>query len=267
MPRFAAFCAQARASDLPALFAVSGTAYLALIAQQQGGHIAQLCGEVSLSELWHLIFAAPWLLSPGQLAFEWCLMVIAMMTPLIAPMLAYVRRTVFSELRKGAMAAFIFAYWATWCASIVVLFPLAVAVSALVGVYTDLLITLVLALIYSASPLAQRARNACHQAIRIEPFGTGAWLDSAKQGVVTGLRCIAACWPWMLVPFAIVTGHTIAMVIVGLYLFAERIAPPTRPTWQLPPAIETIFGPLVRRSEPLRKRNLNCFDKPGRGAA
>lgn len=247
MNRFAAFGAQLRASPLPALLAISIAAYLALMTLPSGGQTAVFCGSFNLSQLWWLIQSAPWLLSPGQLALDWSLMVIAMMTPLISPLLAYVRRSVSGRCRQGAVVAFLFAYWATWCASFVILFPLALGLLTLVGDQADLPVALAIALVYSASPIAQRARNACHLALRIAPFGARAWLDSAEQGGVTGLRCIAACWPWMLVPVSLVTGHTVLMIVVGIYLFAERIAPPTRPVWQIPPALETVLGPLVRR--------------------
>ena len=246
MQRFAAFSAQLRASSLPALFALSVAAYLALVTLPSGGQTAVFCGSFGFSQLWWLIQNAPWLLSPGKLALDWGLMVIAMMTPLIAPLLAYVRRSVSGEFRQGAVAAFLLAYWATWCASFVILFPLALGLLTLVGDQVDLPVALAIALVYSASPLAQRARNACHLALRIAPFGARAWLDSAWQGGVTGVRCMAACWPWMLVPITLVTGHTVLMIVVGIYLFAERIAPPARPVWQTPPALETVFGPLVR---------------------
>ncbi len=248
MIRFAAFSAQFRASALPALFVTSGAAYLVLAIRPHNGTVAELCGSLSASEFGRLVLTAPWMLSPGQLALDWGLMVIAMMTPLIAPVVSYVRRSVSADRRQGAMVTFFVAYWAVWCAAFLVLFPLAVVLTTLVGDQAGLPVALLIAMIYSASPLGQKARNACHQTIRMAPFGIRAWVDGARQGIATGLPCIAACWPWMLVPLTAVAGHMALMVIVGIYLFAERIAPHARPVWQMPRALETFFGPLILRS-------------------
>lgn len=244
MSRIAAFSAQVRASALPALFALSASAYVALAVLPQGGRVAEFCGNIRLSEIWRLAQAVPWLLSPSQLFIDWGLMVIAMMTPLIASPSAHVRRSVPPDRRTAAALVFLCAYWAIWCASFIILFPLAVALSTFAGDQANLPICLALALVFSASPLAQTARNACHKILRIAPFGTKTWIDSAAQGVISGTRCVAACWPWMLVPLAYQDGHTALMILVGIYLFAERIAPPSTAAWRIPPGFETLFGPF-----------------------
>ncbi|SDX94292.1 Predicted metal-binding integral membrane protein [Ruegeria halocynthiae] len=254
MTRYAAFGAQLSASSLPALFAISVSAYLALLLLPSGGALADLCGAISTSELGHLILTAPWLVSPGHIALDWGVMIIAMMTPLIAPILGYVRRSVSMDRKWGATIAFLGAYWAVWFASSLVLLPLVVALVTLTGDYADLPAAVLIALVFSASPMAQSARNACHHLCRITPFGPKAWIDSVRQGCDTGLRCIAVCWPWMLVPLTITTGHLTLMVIVGIFLFADRIAPPSRPRWQVPPAFETLLGPPMFRLGPNQLR-------------
>ncbi len=245
MGRFAAFTAQLSSSTLPYLFALSGAAYLALILLPQGGAIAELCGTLTVSDLGRLLLTAPWLVSPGQLAFDWGVMVVAMMTPLIAPLLSHARRSVTAERRWAATIAFLGAYWAVWWASFLMIFPLAIALTTVTGDDAGFPAALLIAMIYSASPAAQRARNACHVRLRI---GAHVFQDSARQGFFTGLRCIAACWPWMLVPLTVVTGHTALMAVIAFYLFADRITPPAQPGWQIPPAFETLFGPTAWRA-------------------
>ena len=201
---------------------------------------------------------------PGQLAADWWLMVVAMMTPLTALQVAHVRRSSLSGRRAAAMAAFLGAYWTTWFVTILFLFPLALALSSAVGDKADLPAALLLALIVSASPAAQRARNRCHRTGRIAAFGAWALAGCARQGLTTGASCVAACWPWMLVPTTVQSLHLTPMILVGAYLFADRIAPAAPPAWRLPPAWETLFGPLLTGSA--RRLAVGAAPRQGAGA-
>ena len=42
------------------------------------------------------------------------------------------------------------------------------------------------------------------------------------------------------------SAHLMPMILVGAYVFADRIAPAVPPLWGLPPAWDTLFGPLLR---------------------
>ncbi len=226
---------------------MSGAAYVALFLMSAGSSVWELCGSLTLAELGKVILTSPWAISPAALAADWGLMVVAMMTPLTTPQLAYVRRSVGPGFGAGATMSFLGAYWSIWCLSTVILVPLAMLLMALTGDRLGLPAVLLVAVIHSMSPLAQRARNACHHTVRISPFGASAWADSAGQGFATGLRCLAACWPWMLIPLVVTHGHTAVMMLIGFYLFADRIAPPASLAWRIPPAFETLFGPNLLR--------------------
>jgi predicted metal-binding membrane protein len=246
--RLAAFAAQIGPSPLPWLFALSAVAYLSLAARPAAGGVASLCGAFGVMDLWQVVQAAPLLWSPGQLAADWVLMVIAMMTPLTALQIAHVGRSSLPGRRAVSVAAFLGGYWTTWFLAIFILFPLGLLVPAIVGDSVDLLAVLGLALAFSASPAAQRARNRCHRMGRIPAFGATALFACARQGLANGGSCVAACWPWMLVPMMAQSYHFLLMLLVGVYLFAERIAPPAQPAWALPPAFGTLFGPVWSRA-------------------
>jgi predicted metal-binding membrane protein len=242
MRRLAAFVAQIGPSPLPWLFALSGVAYVALAALPLAGEVAALCGDIGIMDVWRLAQDTPSLWSPVEVALDWGLMVVAMMTPLTALQVAHVSRSSLPRRRLIGVAGFLVGYWATWFAAIFVLLPLGVVISSVFGKVGDLPAGLLLALVFSASPAAQWARNECHRTGRIPAFGARAVTGCAKQGLFNGTSCVAACWPWMLVPMTVQSGHLVAMLLVGIYLFAERLVPASRPMWRLPPAFETLFG-------------------------
>jgi len=241
--RLQAFRAPFSSSRLPGLLIMSGLAFsaLALLPHGELGHsMAQSgfshphgpIGWIALSE-----FAG------------WSLMVVAMMTPLVAHNLYSVRISVEPRLRLGATAAFLLGYWSIWCVAGIGLFPMANLARATMGEFTALAATTLGAIVYSASPVAQLGRNLCHQAARIRPFGLSALSTSARFGGITAMRCALVCWPWMIAPMTTPTYHILSMILVTAYLFADRIAPPSTPRWQTPPALETVFGPRLTHGE------------------
>lgn len=247
MQRLRAFFAQARSGPAPVLFAISAAAFAALLLLPQASAIAAICGRASLESLvWSTGIALSW--SPGLLALEWALMVLAMMTPLVAPQIAHVLRSSVRSRRLAAAATFLAAYLCWWLLAGILLLPLALLLSLMLPSEAGIFAMVVLASLWSASPAAQAARNRCHLAARIRAFGPGAYLDCLRQGTLTAAACIAACWPWMLVPMAVEAGHLAAMLAVMAYLFAERIAPAASPRWRLSPAFETVFGPAHLRA-------------------
>jgi predicted metal-binding membrane protein len=241
--RFAAFAAQASDGPLPRLLALSAAAYTALAVLPQAGGVALLCGRTTIVDLWYLAQLTPRLWSLWGLVADWALMVVAMMTPLTALQVAHVRRSSLSSHRVASVTAFLAGYWATWFAAFPVLLILALSLASLVGEDADLPAALLIALAFSASPAAQWARNRCHRTGRIPAFGVRSLFGCARQGLANGTSCVAACWPWMLVPMAVQSSHLAAMFLVGAYLFADRISPAARVGWRLPPAWETLFGP------------------------
>lgn len=251
MRRLCAFSAQLSGGVLPWLFVISAFAFLASMALMRAEGLAAFCGALSTRQIGELLVSAPWLVSPGQIALAWGLMVVAMMTPLVSPILSHVRRSVPGGKRLSASIAFLAAFWAIWWASLIVLLPITVLLMSLTGDRLALPAALLMAFAFSASPFAQQARNACHQLVRI---GMWAERDSGWQGIVTGLRCLVLCWPWMVVPQTLVSWHYGLMLLVSCYLFADRIASLGSPSWQVPPAFATLFGSFLGRYSRLQRK-------------
>lgn len=208
-----------------------------------------ICGMVAFSDLPDVAVLWVAFASPRELARDWLVMVLAMMPLLTAQPIAHVRRCSLSARRLCAMAVFAAGYGACWAAAGLLLIPAAAAAGAMLPLGASAPILLAAALVWSGSPPAQVARNRCHRLRRIGAFGLGAWRDCLWQGVTTGSACVATCWPWMLVPMAVGTGHVLVMLLVTLVLLAERMMPPAHVRWRLSPALVAIAGPArgVRR--------------------
>ncbi len=274
MSRLAAFAVQTSRGALPWLVALSAGSYLLLGFAQPASNVAALCGRLNVAQ--SVFLPAPNLQFSQILqavAADWILMVVAMMAPLVAANLSYVGRVVHTSQKVAASIAFLLGYLCVWILSGLLLVPLAF-VLALAGAWIDLSLAFGVAVVWSMSPLAQWARNRCHGTSRMAAFGQEAQADGCWFGLRTGAACVFACWPWMLVPLQVETGHIAVMVLTGLYLFADRIAPPAAPVWRLPPALETVLGvsllpggrganrhslrhtkPLAATSQPVRTRH------------
>jgi len=182
---------------------------------------------------------------PGSEALSWTLMSVAMMGPLVSGQVAYVWRSVCDRQRRLAVTCFLTGYFAVWVASGLLLVP---AVRWFAGAPSSagLGAAVVASLVWSASPMAQVARNRCHTTRRLAAFGPAAAADCAGFGGRTGCACVVACWPWMLVPRLLPGWHVPGMMMIGLFLFADRVAPAAAPRWRRPPAFAT-FWPTSHR--------------------
>lgn len=257
MRRWAAFWAQLRSGFLPYLFLIGAAAYTILAITSFGGTVVALCGRVSVQAAWGYLSAMPWSLGFGPLATDWGLMIIAMMTPLVSVQIARIIWCSRPNPCAIAIIAFLFAYWLVWIATSVFLIPLAFALTSALGSGLTSVVTIAMALIYSSSPAAQRARNRCHKTNPVPAFGFGILTKSAQSGMATGTNCAAVCWPWMLVPITIQSYHLLAMMFVGIFLFFDRIAPAAQPLWRLAPGLETVLGfyrPLSKLQRALHLR-------------
>ena len=251
--RFAAFVQQARLGPRPWLSLAAAAAFLAVAALPPDSGMVAVCGSIGLVGLPRFFELGMQVLSPGRLALDWGLMAAAMMLPLVALPVDHVRRSVLASLRPVALAAFLASYLACWLAAGLVLVPLGMALSALLPAPVALAAWLLWALVWSATPVVQAARNRGHQARRIAALGRRVPRDCAAYGARVGFNCLQVCWPGMVVPLLAGAAHLPAMVAVCAYLFADRIAPPAKVAWRLPPALETILGSsATRQPGPLR---------------
>lgn len=246
--------AQLRLGPMPWLLALAATALGVSLLLPAGQGLVGLCGQLSLVQLGDPAARALLLPAPGVLARDWTVMVLAMMPPLLSVPLAHLWQTTAHAGRWAAVALFALAYLAVWCVAGLVLVPLALLV---VSGPAALPFLSGAALVWSASPPAQAARNRCHR-MRWLPAGRARAARAAlRHGLTHGGACLAACWPWMLVPLAVQGGHGAAMVLVAAYLLAERAMPAAPAQWRVPPGIVALYG--LAPSQPRRLTDLRRF--------
>ncbi|WP_427454673.1 DUF2182 domain-containing protein [Litorimonas sp. WD9-15] len=214
-----------------------------------------LCGKVDPALLWQILRLQVAVLSPVSVFIAWALMVGAMMLPLIAREMDHVRQLVRRSAVPLALTGFVLGYLSIWVLSGIYSLPLALGLtlgfpSESGARYAALGLSILLALVWSGSPLAQLARNRCHKPALIGFGGLRPLWGSAKFGLRIGVYCHLTCWPWMIVPFLVPDFHVTAMVIVTVVIFADRMSIPRVPAWQWPPVFEAFASAWPFRSTP-----------------
>lgn len=184
---------------------------------------------------------------PALLAAAWLAMVVAMMAPLAVAPLRYVAVSSLASRRTRSGAAFAAGYFGCWLLA----GPLLIAAAAVIRATAPsnawgFAFAVMLAFGWSAGPWSQAARNRAHRVRRIGLFGWTADRDCAAFGGRVAARCIAACWPWMIVPLFAAQGHLAAMALATAMVVAEDLRGPGMPRWRLPFPFN-----LVQRGMPL----------------
>jgi len=225
------------------LLAVAAGGCLASVTLPPQASLSALCGSLGRVPIadWPMLMGLVW--SPISLALAWLVMLTATMPPLLAEPVRHVWHASMPVRRAWAVLLFALGYLLLWMLAGVILVPTALRISAMLPEGTAAAISLGLALIWSASPSAQQARNKCHRTLRIGAHGWRADLECLLYGMHVGTACVWLCWPWMLAPMMFESGHVAAMISVGLWLLLDRLFPPRRPCWRLPPPL----GELVWR--------------------
>lgn len=128
---------------------------------------------------------------------------------------------------------FLLGYSTLWMAAGLLLSAIALLLS-LVFPDSALGLSVLLAVLWSASPWHRAALNRGHRLQRIGLFGWKADRDCLGFGLSHGVWCIGACWAWMLVPLLVHHGHIPVMLLAGAIMLAERLAAGDRPSWRVP---------------------------------
>ena len=150
----------------------------------------------------------------------WLLMVVAMMFPLV---IAQVRQVAFHSLwtrRHRAIGLFLAGYVAPWvgCGALVILIQGAFAVERRATV----IVTILIAAAWQASPWKRRALARCHRIMPLAPRGWRANSDCLRFGWRIGTACVCACWALMLV--CAVSDHGIlAMAAATIVAIRDRV--------------------------------------------
>ncbi|WP_443111126.1 copper chaperone [Anderseniella sp. Alg231-50] len=191
-------------------------------------------------------------MSPSALLLNWMLMLGVMMPILIIAPVRYVWRASAPHRRFIHALLFVLGYGAMWVATAPLFLALALAIRAAFQMDYPVLMALVIALLWSASPLQRRTLNAAHRAPRLALTGLRGARDCFSFGVCHSVLCVTTCWAWMLVPMMVAPGtpHIVTMVLVGAVLVTERVAPTAPALWRAPEVLAV--SPWLRSFSILR---------------
>jgi len=148
---------------------------------------------------------------PINLIF-WLLMVVAMMFPLVT---AQVRQAAFHSLwsrRHRAIGVFLTGYMLPWLAfgALFIFVQGELPVDRRASV---LIVAILIAAAWQASPSKRRALSRCHRIMPLSPRGWRANWDCLRFGWRIGTACVCACWALMLV--CAVSDHGILTMCVA----------------------------------------------------
>jgi predicted metal-binding membrane protein len=234
------------------LLAPAAAAWLTLLWLSAFEHSLALCvaPRATLLEGFSANMAAGFAaIAPGRWAAEWALMIVAMMFPLLVPMVRHVAARSFATQRERSVGLFVASYALVWLAAAALCSVALVAVRAAfqaldLAAWTGL-ICCALAAAWQLSPAKVRAVNRCHGTVPLRPWAHDAARDAIGFGLLHGTRCVRACLPVMVLPLA--GGHGLAaMAAVFAILLAERARP--RPQYRLSAIVLVLLGLLTATS-------------------
>jgi predicted metal-binding membrane protein len=170
---------------------------------------------------------------PASLAAGWALMLLAMMSPIVIPPLYYIRLRSFTNRRARSTALFLAGYIAIWMVAGSVLLAIELAANLLAPQsYLTAAAVVLIALVWQFSPIKQRCLNRCCAYPVLSAFGVAADFDALRFGLTHGVWCAISCWALMLGPMLLQRGHVMAMAIVTLLIFSERLEGPAPLCWR-----------------------------------
>ncbi len=164
---------------------------------------------------------------PVQVEFlNWCLMVVAMMVPIMLDPLRWVAFQSFRHRRHRAILLFLIGFLLPWMSVGVVVAWL----PALDWGHNPLLASglFALAALWVLIPVRRQALVFCHLRIPLAPSGWAADRDCLRFSLIVGASCIATCGFLMLA--CAVTGHNLIAMLGGTVLGAlefRSFRPPT----------------------------------------
>jgi predicted metal-binding membrane protein len=180
--------------------------------------------------------------SAGSLAAGWGLMLVAMMLPPLIQSLHHIRMSSFTQRRGRSMALFLIAYGALWMAVGAVLITAALVMRLFKPAsYLPVAGVVLIALVWQFSPIKQRCLNRCHSHPALAVFRAPADFAALHFGIAQGIWCAGSCWALMLLPIFLPQVHVIAMAVVSLLIFSERLESPGYPCWRF-----RGFGKVIR---------------------
>jgi predicted metal-binding membrane protein len=213
-------------------FTASAAATIAWCASMSGMPGMDMPGGWTMSMAWMRMPGQGWSAAAATFLGMWTVMMIAMMLPVVVPMLAAYRRLLpAGSLRRDVLSLRVAAgYFAAWLLLGAVAWPAGVllaeaamrdaAIARLVPVATG--IALVVAGSLQSGAWKSRALESC---------GLGADCCSEthdhawRHGFELGLRCLRCCAPWTVVLFSLGVMDLAAMAFVTAAIGIERLLP------------------------------------------
>ena len=211
---------------MPALLMVSLFAWLALLLSGDSMHASAHHHTVNKTVVQMLV----------QSAWPWFLMLLAMMSPLLANAIHHLWARSLSRRRIRAIILFTVAYITVWMLVGAVLMLIAEQLKVLSSFWEGAAFatSLVIALVWQASPWKQSCLNRCHLQPRLSAFGIAADRDCLRFGLVKGLFCVGTCWALMLLPLVVVSAGLPLMLVIGLFMLLEQYRPARPAQWRIP---------------------------------
>lgn len=185
---------------------------------------------------------------PASIAIGWEAMLVAMMLPLLISQVYHVYVSSFAHRRVRAIVIFLFGYVSIWTPVGAFLITIEFFAKMITPhSYVPAMAAALLASAWQCSPIKQRSLNRCHSCKTLTPFGTAADFDALCFGVSHGIWCACSCWIWMLFTMLLPRGHLVAMSLVTILLFSERLERPKQPSWK-PRGLDRVTRTILART-------------------
>jgi predicted metal-binding membrane protein len=163
------------------------------------------------------------------------LMLLAMMLPVLAGPMQYVRARSLANRRNLGIGLFAAGYFVLWTVAGAALSVLAVIIAAVApDSWPRLLLPLALAALWQSAPGKQRCLNRSHFHPTLSAFGVAGAVDLVRFGLTHAVWCVGSCWALMLIPLIAPPGAELGLMgAVAVWVVAERLEVPTAPRWTL----------------------------------
>lgn len=172
--------------------------------------------------------------SHSQLAVSWYVMLMAMMLPVVTGAVIHVQVRSFRSDRMANSFGFILGYLAIWMLAGLPIIFLALFLHLLINDTAVLFVaSLGLAVIWQITAWKQFALNKCHARPSLTVFGSQPLLASTRFGVSYALWCLVSCAPLMLTTLMMPVHGPVWMLVVAVWIWAERLEVPRAPAYRL----------------------------------
>ena len=193
---------------------LSATAWLLILYQHYGLSVAEVHHHAAASFALHSFIPE---------VFDWFLMVVATMVPVVIGGVRYAAGRSLWHRRHRAIGFFLAGYFSPWMIAGAAA-SVAVAGSGMRGWGYRTFVTsgvFVAAAIWQLTRFKRQALRSCHRTIPLAPYGSAADRDCMRYGWRVGGPCVMSCGPLMMA--CMLAGHSLAaMALAGAISFAER---------------------------------------------